>query len=95
MMRLVFVHGWSVTNTDTYGQLPAALVANAPKNLQLVVEHLYLGRYVSFSDEVAIDDIARGMHALCVKITQQLRPPAERHLRTTAQPFPNQSPHHA
>jgi hypothetical protein len=62
-MRLVFVHGWSVTSTDTYGGLPAALAANAPPRLELVVEHLYLARYVSFSDEVTVDDIARGMEA--------------------------------
>ncbi len=62
-MRLVFVHGWSVTNTDTYGGLPAALVAHAPAALGLIVEHLYLGKYVSFADEVTVDDIARGMEA--------------------------------
>jgi hypothetical protein len=62
-MRLVFVHGWSVTSTDTYGGLPEALVRNAPKALQLRIEHLYLGKYVSFSDEVTVDDIARGMQA--------------------------------
>jgi hypothetical protein len=62
-MRLVFVHGWSVTNTDTYGGLPEALVRNAPTALKLKVEHLYLGKYVSFSDEVMVDDIARGMQA--------------------------------
>jgi hypothetical protein len=62
-MRLVFVHGWSVTNTDTYGGLPEALVKNAPKALNLAVDHLYLGKYVSFADEVIVDDIARGMQA--------------------------------
>jgi hypothetical protein len=62
-MLLVFVHGWSVTNTDTYGGLPEALVKNAPADLDLVVEHLYLGKYVSFADEVMVDDIARGMEA--------------------------------
>jgi hypothetical protein len=62
-MRLVFVHGWSVSNTDTYGGLPQALAKNAPAKLDLVVDHLYLGKYVSFSDEVTVDDIARGMNA--------------------------------
>jgi hypothetical protein len=62
-MRLVFVHGWSVTNTDTYGGLPQALVKIAPKGLDLAVDHLYLAKYVSFSDEVMVDDIARGMEA--------------------------------
>jgi hypothetical protein len=62
-MRVVFVHGWSVTNTDTYGGLPEALRLNAPRDLDLTVDHLYLGKYVSFSDEVMVDDIARGMEA--------------------------------
>ncbi|HTP40088.1 MAG TPA: hypothetical protein VMI92_11005 [Steroidobacteraceae bacterium] len=62
-MRLVFVHGWSVTNTDTYGGLPEALAANAPAGLELTVSHLYLARYVSFADEVSLDDLARGMQA--------------------------------
>ena len=60
-MLIVFVHGWSVTNTDTYGGLPAALVKNASAKLDLQVTHLYLGKYVSFADEVKVDDIARGM----------------------------------
>jgi len=60
-MLVVFVHGWSVTNTDTYGGLPAALARNAPDKLDLKVAHLYLGKYVSFADEVTVDDIARGM----------------------------------
>ena len=60
-MIVVFVHGWSVTNTDNYGGLPTALVRNAPKELDLQVTHLYLGKYVSFADEVNMDDIARGM----------------------------------
>jgi hypothetical protein len=60
-MLIVFVHGWSVTNTDTYGGLPSALVKNAPPNISIEVEHLYLGKYVSFSNEVNVDDIARGM----------------------------------
>lgn len=62
-MRLVFVHGWSVTSTDTYGGLPEALSRNAPKGLDLTIDHLYLAKYVSFADEVVVDDIARGMEA--------------------------------
>lgn len=60
-MRIVFVHGWSVTNTQSYGGLPAALVKNASAKLDVQVTHLYLGKYVSFADEVKVDDIARGM----------------------------------
>jgi hypothetical protein len=60
-MRVVFVHGWSVTSTDTYGGLPEALVKNAPANLDIQITHLYLAKYISFADEVTVDDIARGM----------------------------------
>lgn len=58
-MKLVFVHGWSVTHTDTYGELPEALEAQAPVELELDIQHIYLGRYISFHDEVTVDDIAR------------------------------------
>ena len=62
-MRLIFVHGWSVTNTDTYGELPTALSAVASRyRLELTIEHLYLGHYVSFHDEVTLNDIARALN---------------------------------
>ena len=62
-MRLIFVHGWSVTNTDTYGEFPAALSAVASKyGLELRIQHLYLGKYVSFHDEVTLDDIIRALN---------------------------------
>ena len=72
-MLIVFVHGWSVTNTDTYGGLPAALLRNAPAQLDLQVTHLYLAKYVSFADEVMLDDIARGMqHAVATEVLPRL-----------------------
>lgn len=72
-MLIVFVHGWSVTNTNTYGGLPAALVKNAPPELKLKVTHLYLAKYVSFADEVKVDDIARGMQqALATEVLPEL-----------------------
>lgn len=72
-MLVVFVHGWSVTNTNTYGGLPEALAANAPPSLGISVAHLYLGKYVSFADEVTVDDIARGMQAaLAAEVLPQL-----------------------
>ena len=74
-MRLIFIHGWSVTNTTTYGGLPAALVRNAPPKLNLQITHLYLAKYVSFADEVSVDDIARGMqHALAQEVLPKLAP---------------------
>jgi len=61
-MRLIFVHGWSVTSTDTYGKMPEVLSDSAvDDSLALEVQHIYLGKYVSFHDEVTMDDIARGM----------------------------------
>jgi len=60
-MRLIFVHGWSVTNTNTYGELPEALAAAGGAEFSLDIQHIYLGRYISFHDEVTMDDIARAM----------------------------------
>ncbi len=57
---LVFVHGWSVTHTKTYGSLPERLQAEAKgAGIDLQVEEVFLGRYISFHDEVRIADIAR------------------------------------
>jgi len=62
-MQLIFVHGWSVTTTATYGQLPDALAeVAAAANLDISIEHIYLGKYVSFQNEVTLDDIARGFN---------------------------------
>jgi predicted enzyme related to lactoylglutathione lyase len=57
---VVFVHGWSVTNTDTYGGLPARLSAEAQAlGIDIQLEEIYLGRYISFHDEVRVSDISR------------------------------------
>jgi hypothetical protein len=57
---LVFVHGWSVTHTNTYGGLPERLVAETEDvEPSFDVRHLYLGRYVSFRDEVRLEDVSR------------------------------------
>lgn len=60
---LVFVHGWSVTSTSTYGELPARLKAEATRagGPGLDIAHVHLGQYVSFRDEVKIEDIARAL----------------------------------
>lgn len=55
-MHVVFVHGWSVTHTDTYGALPRWLERNS-RDYQ--VQNVYLGKYISFSDAITLDDIAR------------------------------------
>jgi len=68
-MRLIFVHGWSVTHTETYGKLPQALAAAASgANLTLDIQHIYLGRYISFHDEVTVDDIARALNKALIDL---------------------------
>ncbi|PHQ72680.1 MAG: phospholipase [Shewanella sp.] len=62
-MKLVFVHGWSVTSTDTYGELPQALTKLADAELKLDIQHIHLGRYISFNDEVTLEDISIAFEA--------------------------------
>lgn len=66
MTTLVFVHGWSVTNTATYGRLPEALVTRAAQaGSTLRVLDVHLSEYVSFDDAVTMDDLVRAFdHAL-------------------------------
>ena len=66
MSTLVFVHGWSVTDTSTYGTLPATLVQRAAQTgSTLRVLDIRLSEYVTFDDAVTMDDIVRGFdHAL-------------------------------
>lgn len=57
---VVFVHGWSVTNTNTYGGLPIRLRDEAAAaGIAIQVKEIFLGRYISFHDEVRINDISR------------------------------------
>ena len=64
-LLVVFVHGWSVTNTDTYGELPARLAAESAKagGPKLDVQHVYLSQYISFRDEVRLPDLSRAFDA--------------------------------
>lgn len=64
MMHVVFVHGWSVQNTDTYGALPQYLdQVAAAEGRRVSVANVFLGKYVSFEDTVNVDDIARAFDA--------------------------------
>jgi hypothetical protein len=59
MTTLVFVHGYSVTNLNAYGELPLRLQAEATDNgLEIDVKQIFLGRYISFHDEVSLGDIS-------------------------------------
>ncbi|HEX8877410.1 MAG TPA: hypothetical protein VF777_11715 [Phycisphaerales bacterium] len=63
-MHIVFVHGWSVRHTDTYGGLPAALRRLIDDGtLKATVTDLHLGKYVSFEDTVTLDDISKAFDA--------------------------------
>ena len=61
---VVFVHGWGVTSTKTYGQLPDRLRDEARAGgLKLEMKDVFLGRYISFHDEVRLEDIARAFES--------------------------------
>jgi hypothetical protein len=66
MTTLVFVHGWSVTNTSTYGALPLRLQQQAvAEGIALDVADIWLSEYVSFDDVVTMADVVRAFdHAL-------------------------------
>ncbi|WP_430390292.1 phospholipase [Dyella sp. 20L07] len=66
MTTLVFVHGWSVTNTSTYGALPQRLQqAAAAQGIALELADIWLSEYVSFDDAVTMADLVRAFdHAL-------------------------------
>jgi hypothetical protein len=65
MMHIVLVHGWSVFDTSTYGELPDRLVveSKARRLPDATVQSVWLGRYVSFKDEVRMPDLALGFQA--------------------------------
>jgi hypothetical protein len=62
---VVFVHGWSVRNTNTYGELPARLRREAARSagLRLDVRNIWLGKYISFRDEVRMEDLSRAFQS--------------------------------
>ncbi|NUR21700.1 phospholipase [Frateuria sp.] len=66
MPVLVFVHGWSVTSTATYGAMPQRVQeAAAAAGLPLAIHDLWLSEYVSFNDAVTMADLVRAFdHAL-------------------------------
>jgi hypothetical protein len=74
-MIVIFVHGWSVTHTNTYGALPQWLERQSKEGaLGIEVGNIYLGRYISFDDTVTVDDIARAFdHAVCDELAAKLR----------------------
>lgn len=74
-MIVIFVHGWSVTHTNTYGELPQWLESQSKDGkLDIQVGNIYLGHYISFDDTVTVDDIARAFdQAVRDEIADKLR----------------------
>jgi hypothetical protein len=74
-MKIIFVHGWSVRSTDTYGDLPRWLAAQqGPDGQKFKVENVFLGKYISFDDTVTVDDIARALdHALTAQFSAEFK----------------------
>jgi len=69
---VVFVHGWSVTHTSTYGSLPERLVNETGGGVS--VEHVFLGKYISFHDEVRLEDISRAFErAVRTQLTPRVK----------------------
>lgn len=64
-MIVVLVHGWSVRSTDTYGELPARLRSEARQHADpdLDVRNVWLSKYISFHNEVRLEDISRAFEA--------------------------------
>src|SRR5579872_7193246 len=62
---VILVHGWSVRNTDSYGGLPERLKREARRHpeLDLDLRQIWLSEYISFHNEVTIQDIARAFQA--------------------------------
>jgi hypothetical protein len=57
---ILFVHGYSVTSFDTYGGLPERMRNEAlARGFQIEVDNLFLGRYISFDDEIRLNDVSR------------------------------------
>lgn len=69
-LTLVFVHGYSVTQLDTYGELALRLRNEGnERGVDIKIEDIFLGRYISFNDEVKLADVSR---ALETAIQQQI-----------------------
>ncbi|MBD3267249.1 hypothetical protein GF373_11330, partial [bacterium] len=58
-VTVVFVHGWSVHNTATYGGLPERLTHEGERyDIEVSTRQVYLGEYISFRDQVRLRDIS-------------------------------------
>src|SRR5262249_13146667 len=73
---VILVHGWSVRNTNSYGELAARLRREAQRSadLRLDIRNVWLSKYVSFRNEVRLEDLARAFqNALNDAVGAELR----------------------
>jgi hypothetical protein len=71
-VKIIFVHGYSVTNLDTYGELPLRLRTEAlVAGINIQVEEIFLGRYISFSNAVRVSDISRAFQSAIWDVVPQ------------------------
>jgi hypothetical protein len=57
-MDVVFIHGYNVTSTKTYGVLPLRL-----KKAGYKIRNVYLGKYVTLDDDLTMADLVRALQA--------------------------------
>jgi hypothetical protein len=58
-LTIVFIHGYSVGNLDTFGELPVRIRAEAKqRRVSITTDEIYLSRYISFNDAVLLDDVS-------------------------------------
>jgi hypothetical protein len=63
-LLVIFIHGYSVSGIETYGELPLRLINDGPaKGFRPRLHDLYLARYISFNDEVRLDDLSRALES--------------------------------
>ena len=73
-MIVIFLHGWSVRHTDTYGALPQWLAQQpALAGKKIKISNVFLGKYISFRDSITLDDIARAFQE-AIRSEAKLKP---------------------
>jgi hypothetical protein len=62
----LFIHGYSVSDFETYGELPHRLKEEAIlRGYDVKLQDIFLARYVTFNDEVRMDDLSLALeHAI-------------------------------
>lgn len=67
-LTLVFIHGYSVSNLNTYGELPQRIIQESKsRGISISIENIFLGKYISFNDEVKLSDVAKALEAAIKK----------------------------